>query len=73
MRNSKRDMRENMNTVGLILNFIAAIMLLVYSERTEGSTNRADRDYLASPWWYRLGFSLLAIGFLLQVMAVSWK
>jgi len=61
------------NAVGLILNFIAAIMLLVYSERTEGSTTRAERDYLASPWWYRLGFGLLAFGFLLQVVAVSLK
>lgn len=62
-----------MNSAGLILDFIGIVMLLIYSERTEGTTTRADRDYLASPWWYRLGYGLLGLGFLLQIVAASLK
>ena len=62
-----------MNSAGLILDFIGIVMLLVHSERTEGATTRADRDYLASPWWYRFGYGLLGLGFLLQIVAASLK
>ena len=62
---------NNMNVGGLILNFIGVVILLIYSERTEGATTRVDRDYLASPWLYRLGYGLLGLGFLFQVVAAS--
>jgi len=60
-----------MNITGLILDFIGVVMLLAYSERTQGATTPADRDYLASSWWYRLGYGLLGLGFFLQVVAAS--
>jgi hypothetical protein len=60
-----------MNITGLILDFIGVVILLVYSERTQGATTPADRDYLAPSWWYRLGYELLGFGFLLQVVASS--
>lgn len=62
-----------MNSIGLILDFVGVVILLVYSERTQGATTRADRDYLASPWWYRFGYGLLGLGFLLQIVAASLK
>lgn len=62
-----------MNSTGLVLDFIGIVMLLVHSEHTEGAITRADRDYLASPWWYRFGYGLLGLGFLLQIVAASLK
>ena len=32
-------------------------------------TTKAERDMAVSPWWYRLGYGLLALGFLVAVCA----
>ncbi len=60
-----------MNASGLILDFVGVVVLFLYSERTQGATTPADRDYLVSPWWYRVGYGFLGVGFLLQVVAAS--
>lgn len=52
---------------GLILDFVGIILLLIYSEKTVGATTKADKDFVASPWWHRAGYLLLALGFLLQI------
>ena len=57
-----------MTVIGLVLCFLSAIGLLYYSFRTEGATTIADKDRLISPWFYRICYILLAIGFLLQVL-----
>ena len=61
-----------MNTLtsfGLFLDFVGVIFLLVYATKTVGATTPADQDYVASPWWWKLGYSLIAIGFLAQFIA----
>ena len=63
---------KTLNAVGLILNFLAAIILLIHARKTVGAETQADQDYVASPWWPRVGYGLLAAGFLLQIIgAVS--
>ncbi len=62
-----------MSSAGLVLDFLGAIALLFYSERTEGAITRADKNHVRSPWWYRIGYGLLALGFLLQVVGASLK
>jgi hypothetical protein len=56
---------------GLILNFVGVAFLLFYSTKTEGATTKTDKDYLTSPWIERIGYILLAIGFLLQLLGVD--
>jgi len=61
-----------MNTVtsfGLLLDFVGVIFLLVYAMKTIGATTPADQDHVVSPWWWRLGYSLIAVGFLAQFIA----
>jgi len=60
---------RTVNIIGLILDFVGVIMLLVYSARTQGATTSTDQGYLASPWWHRIGYGLLGLGFLLQILA----
>jgi hypothetical protein len=57
-----------MNTTGLILDFLGAVVLLIYASKTVGATSQADQDYVASPWLPRIGWALIAGGFLLQLI-----
>jgi hypothetical protein len=57
-----------LNTLGLILDFIGAVILLIYVTTTVGATTQADQDYVASRWWLRVGYGLIAVGFLLQAI-----
>lgn len=59
----------SLNSFGLILDFIGVILLLYVSIKTKGSTTVADDNYLISPWFQRVGYIFLAIGFLLQIWA----
>jgi hypothetical protein len=58
-----------LNVLGLILDFAGIIVLLIYSEKIVGATTPADQDFLASRWWLRTGYILLAIGFLIQIIS----
>jgi hypothetical protein len=57
-----------MNTLGLIADFLGALVLLIYATKTVGATTQADQDFVASPWWSRIGWGLIAAGFLLQLI-----
>ena len=59
---------QTLTSIGLILDFVGAVVLLVYSAKTTGAITNADQDYLASPWWPRVGWLLIAGGFLLQLL-----
>ena len=62
-----------LNAIGLILNFLGAVVLLIYATKTVGATTPADQDYVASPWWSRGGYGLLAAGFLLQIIGNAFS
>ena len=57
-----------LNTIGLTLDFIGAVIFLIYSKITVGATTPVDQDYRASRWWSYAGYILLAVGFLLQLI-----
>jgi len=57
-----------LNTIGLILDFIGVVILLYVSAKTKGATTKADEDYIISPCFHIVGYVLLAIGFLLQIL-----
>jgi hypothetical protein len=39
-----------LNTIGLILDFIGAVILLIYATKTVEAHAPVDQDYLASHW-----------------------
>ena len=55
--------------VGLALSFVAGLLLLIHAAKTRGATTPVDVQYVVSQWWLRAGYALLAIGFLLQLLA----
>lgn len=57
-----------LNVLGLSLDFIGALLILVHSCKTIGAITPADQAYIASPWWFRVGVILLALGFLGQII-----
>jgi len=57
-----------LNTIGLILDFIGAVILLIYATRTVGATTPVDQDYLTSRWWSYAGYGFIAVGFLFQLI-----
>ena len=56
---------------GLILDFGGVILLLYYSHKTSGAVDQGSKDHLASRYWWYFGYIFLAIGFLLQIIAVN--
>jgi uncharacterized membrane protein YfcA len=59
---------KTLGTFGLILDFSGAVLLLIYATKTTGAVTEADQDHVASRWWLRLGWALLALGFLTQIL-----
>jgi len=55
--------------IGLIFNFIGIILLLYYSEKTADAVGQGNKDHLCNSNWYRGGYGLLALGFLLQIVS----
>jgi hypothetical protein len=49
-----------LTTAGLVLDFAGVLVLWLYAEKTTGATTHADRDALASPWYVKVGYGLLA-------------
>ena len=60
---------NTITSIGLFLDFVGVIFLLVYATKTIGATTPADQDHVASPWWWKLGYGLIAAGFLAQFVA----
>jgi hypothetical protein len=58
----------NLNVCGLILDFVGVIILLYVSVKSKGATTIADENFIISPWIQKVGYVLLAIGFLMQIM-----
>jgi hypothetical protein len=64
----------SLNVVGLSLSFIAALLLFIYGVHFEGETPKVA---MGRNWWrwfcsecgQRLGFILLMLGFLLQLIS----
>ncbi len=59
---------KTLTSVGLISDFIGAVVLLFYATKTTGATTSIDQDYLASRKWLFFGWILVAVGFALQLL-----
>lgn len=59
------------NLIGLSLGVIGSIMLIIYSNRTEGAPDRGTKNHLFPRWVYVVGSWLLPIGILLQLIVAS--
>ena len=57
-----------LNWIGLGLNFAGIMMLFWYLEKITVHLIRL-RMIMASRWWYRIGYSLLFLGFLVSLMS----
>jgi len=57
--------------IGLIIDIFGIILLLWYSYKTGGAPDQGTKDHLASRWWFRCGYLLLGIGFLIQIIGNS--
>jgi hypothetical protein len=57
-----------LNTIGLTLDFIGAVILFIYAKITVGATTPVDQDYRASLWWSYAGYGSIAVGCLLQLI-----
>ena len=71
LQNNKISKKIMLNTIGLILDFFGVIILLYVSCKTKGTTTPADENYIISRWYHRIGYSLLALGFLLQILSTN--
>jgi hypothetical protein len=58
---------KTLTSIGLILDFIGAVVLLIYATKTTGATTIVDQNHLASPWWPRIGWVMVAGGFIFQL------
>ena len=64
-------MRLILINVGLILDFSGVILLLYYTHKTSGAVDQGSKDHLASRYWQYFGYISLAIGFLVQIIAMN--
>jgi hypothetical protein len=60
-----------LTTAGLILDAASVAVLWYYAKWTAGAVTPADQDMLASACWTRVGYGLLAVGVVLQVIG-TW-
>ena len=58
-----------LNTFGLFLDFLGAILLLVYQQKSLGMVTKEVIQHSGIVFFHLAGISLLGIGFLLQIIS----
>jgi hypothetical protein len=59
---------KTLNIVGLGLNCFGGVLLLIFAAKTVGAVTKADQNHIASHWWPRVGYGLITVGFLIQIL-----
>ena len=59
---------KTLNLIGLCLDFFGGVALLIFATKTVGATTKVDQDRVASRWWPRVGYGLITLGFLIQIL-----
>ena len=57
-----------LNSIGLVLDIIGVVILGIYSSKTFGMTTEAEVKYYGLFWIPKIGYSLIGLGFLFQLI-----